>query len=55
MNPNGEDRILEEIEAINELSNQQTVADINYRLQFYNIADGANKDIFNKAREKGII
>ncbi len=54
-NPNGEDKMLEQIKSINDLSDANFVADIKYRLGFYNTAGGANKEIWEAAKEKGLI
>lgn len=54
MNPN-KDKIIEEIEAVNDMTDQRTVQDLYNRLMLYNTWNGANAEIFAKAKEKGII
>lgn len=53
-NPNSEN-ILDEIELINDMSDQRVVESIRNRLMLCNTWNGANKEIFEAAKRKGII
>ena len=55
INPNGEDTILEEIKAINSLTDTKVIVDLRNRLQFRNVANGANREIMIAAQEYGIL
>lgn len=48
-------KILKEIRAVNEQTDQRTVKNLHNRLMLYNTLDEANREVLELARQKGII